>query len=192
MFIAGQGFAPQGEAVPAAFPVALLMLAEGSTYGPAPPEAPKAAAKPATGDNCEAGQPNANTREIVICAQRSSGYRLNPDVVEAHKERRDAQAGRLKTPAEKMAVSSCGVGPMPCGIPGISLLGAALTAVEMAKRVAQGKEIGSMFKTTPEDDEYHLYLAAKQRREQRDAEAKAQAIAKAAQEAAAAKQAAHP
>lgn len=173
--------------MPAAFPVALLMLAEGSTYGPAPPAAPKAATKPATGDGCETAQAAANTREIVICAQRPNGYRLNPDVMEARKEKRDSLAGRLKTPGETAKVSSCGVGPAPCGTAGMNLLGAALTAVEMAKRLAQGKEIGSMFKTEPQDDEYHLYLAAKQRREEREAQAKAEALAKAAQASAAAK-----
>jgi len=192
IFIAAQGSSPQGWAMPPAFPVALLMLAEGTTYGPATPAVPKAAAKPASGDGCETAQATANTREIVICAQRPNGYRLNPDVMEASKEKRESLAGRLKTPGETMKIRSCGVGPAPCGMAGMNLLGAALTAVEMAKRLAQGKEIGSMFKTEPQDDEYHLYLAAKQRREEREAQARAEAIAKAAQAAAAAKTAPKP
>jgi len=50
----------------------------------------------------------------------------------------------------------------------------------MAKRLAEGKEIGSMFETTPQPDEYHLYLAAKQRREEREAQERAAALAAAA------------
>jgi hypothetical protein len=51
----------------------------------------------------------------------------------------------------------------------------------MAKRAAEGKEIGSMFKTDPHPTEYQLYLMAKARREQREAEEAAAAKAKAAQ-----------
>ena len=47
------------------------------------------------------------------------------------------------------------------GGPYINLLAAAATAAEMAKRLAEGKEIGSMFQTTPEPTEYQLYLEAK-------------------------------
>ena len=50
----------------------------------------------------------------------------------------------------------------------------------MAKRLAEGKEIGSMFETMPQPDEYHLYLAAKQRREEREAQERAAALAAAA------------
>jgi hypothetical protein len=154
------------------------MLAGGTAYGPAEPTVPKAAAKPAA-DACATPQPAASQREIVICAERPNGYRLNPDIVEARKETRQARAGRLKTPAEKMRVDSCSVGPQGC--PQVfNVIGAALAAVAMAKRVAEGKEIGSMFETTPQPDEYHMYLAAKQRREQREAEARAKAIAEAA------------
>lgn len=162
--------------MPAALPVALLLLAEGTSYGPEPPAAPKAAAKPATDDGCATQTASANSRDIVICAQRPNGYRLNPDVMEARKERRAVQAGRLKTPAERAAVDSCSVGPQGCaGV--FNVLGAAFAAAAMAKRLAEGKEIGSMFETTPQDDEYHLYLAAKQRRQQREAEAAALAAA---------------
>ena len=167
--------------MPAALPLALLMLADGSAYGPAAPQPKKPAAKVVAEDGCADAQGSGNSREIVICAQRPNGYRLDPDVMEARKEKREANAGRLKTPGEKARISSCAVGPQPCGTPGINILAAALTAVEMAKRVAQGKEIGSMFLTTPEPTEYQLYVQAKHRREQREAEAKAEALARAAQ-----------
>lgn len=165
----------------AALPLALLMLADGAAYGPVAPAPKKPAAKVVADDGCANAQSSGNSREIVICAQRPNGYRLDPDLVEAHKEKREANAGRLKTPGEKGRISSCGVGPQPCAVAGINLLGAAMTAVEMAKRLAQGKEIGSIFQTTAEPSEYQLYMQAKHRREQREAEAKAEAIARAAQ-----------
>lgn len=176
--------------MPAAVPVALAMVAGATVYGPAEPTVPKSAQKPAT-DACATQQPPASQREIVICAERPSGYRLNPDIVEARKETREARAGRLKTPAEKMAVDSCSVGPQGC--PQVfNVIGAALAAVAMAKRLAEGKEIGSMFETTPQPDEYQMYLAAKARREQREAQAKAEAVAKAAKARAAATATASP
>jgi len=165
--------------MPAALPVALLLLAEGAAYGPAAPAPPKAAAKPVD-DGCAAATPSPNARDIVICAQRPNGYRLNPDVMEARKEKREANAGRLKTPAEKAQVGGACVGPNSCVPTGPNLLAAAIGAATMAKRLAEGKEIGSMFETTPQTDEYHLYLAAKQRREQREAQERAAALAAAA------------
>ena len=54
------------------------------------------------------------------------------------------------------------------------------TAAEMAKRVAEGKEIGSMFVTDPQMDDYQLYAAAKRAREAKELEARAKAITKAA------------
>jgi hypothetical protein len=68
------------------------------------------------------------------------------------------------------------------------LIGAALTAVEMAQRAAKGQEVGSMFVTDPHPTEYQLYLMAKYRREQEDLEkaataAKAKADAESASEA---------
>lgn len=162
-------------------PVALALLAEGVAYGPAPPPAPKPPAKAAPRESCEAQQANASTREIVICAQRSSGYRLNPDVMEAKREARQALAGRLKTPAEKASVDNSSVGPMAgYGARSIDLLAMAIGAATMAKRLAEGKEIGSMFVTRPQPDEYHRYLEAKQRREAREAAERAAAIVAAA------------
>ena len=171
--------------MPAALPLALLILAEGAAYGPVPPAPKKPATKVAADDGCANAQGSGNSREIVICAQRPNGYRLDPDVMEARKEKREALAGRSKTPAETARISNCGVGPQPCGTPGINILAAALTAVEMAKRLAAGKEVGSMFLTTPEPTEYQLYQQAKHRREAREAEAAALARSRAAKAAAA-------
>jgi hypothetical protein len=105
--------------------------------------------------------------EIIVCAERPQGYRIDPDLLEAQRIVRD-----LKTrpkPPDRMADTSCQtVGPMGCrGQAGINLLAAALTAAEMAKRLSEGKEIGSMFITDPQPDEYQIYLALKKAREEK-------------------------
>jgi hypothetical protein len=67
---------------------------------------------------------------------------------------------------------------MGCGPQaGINLIGAALTAAEIASRLAKGQEVGSMFVTDPHRSEYQLYLEAKKRREDKEAAAAAKAAA---------------
>ncbi|MEO8547701.1 MAG: hypothetical protein ABI422_04970 [Sphingomicrobium sp.] len=162
---------------------------KGPAYGPPdppkppkPPE-PKPPVNPAdeqakASDRCTPVAPTADTREIVVCAQKPQGYRLNPDVLEAKREMRSG--GRPKRP-DRMKDNSCAtVGPAGCmDAPMINLIGAALTAAEMAARLSKGQEIGSMFITDPQPTEYQLYKEAKQRREAKEAEAKAAAAAKA-------------
>ena len=161
----------------AVLPVALAMLAQtaGSTQ-PAPPSQRTAS------DSCSDQPANSNT--IVICTQRPQGYRLNPDIMEAKRETRSP--GRPVRPGGSPPPECATVGPFPCTYAGVNLIGAALTAVEMAKRAATGQEVGSMFKTDPHPDEYQLYLMAKTRREAAETEKKAKAKAAAAQAAAAA------
>lgn len=163
--------------------IALLAPADAArpAYGPpAPiPAAVKTPAKAAIADACPNRRPSADSREIVICAQRPQGYRLNPDVLEARREKRH-NGGRPRPP-ENFNHNDCAtVGPMGCrGGPTINLIAAAMTAATMAKRLAKGEEIGSMFETTPEPTEYQLYLEAKRRREAREAQAaQAAAVAK--------------
>jgi hypothetical protein len=133
---------------------------------------PSSVATP-TADQCPA--PSADARTIVICTQRPQGYRLNPDVMEARRETHSG--GRPQRPGGK-PIPDCTAGPEPCTMAGINLIGAALTAVEMAQRAAKGQEVGSMFVTDPHPTEYQLYLMAKARREQEDLE-KAAGAAKA-------------
>lgn len=153
-------------------PVALAMLAPAATAEPAP------AAPAATSSNsCPPPDPTSTT--IVICTQRPNGYRLNPDVMEAKREMRSP--GRPVRPGGGTPRPDCAtVGPMPCMNAGINILAAALTAAEMARRLAKGQEVGSMFLTDPQPDEYHRYLAAKERREAEDAQKAADAKARAA------------
>jgi len=166
--------------------VTVLMLAQaaasGPTYGPpvpAKPAPPPVAAK-AAADPCPVPDPKADQREIIVCAQRPQGYRIDPDVMRARKSYREHLRPK---PPERFVDTSCrSVGPMGCGPPaGINLIGAALTAAEMAQRLAAGKEIGSMFVTDPNPSEYQLYQMAKQEREaleaQKAAQAKARAVA---------------
>jgi len=80
----------------------------------------------------------------------------------------------------------CAVGPFGCGPQaGINLVGAALTAATMVKKAVSGENVGQMFVTDPHPTEYQLYLAAKARREAREAEISAANQARAKEEEAA-------
>lgn len=191
--------------MPAGLPIALVMLAQAagapppdpsahrSTYGPEAVVAPKPPAPQANPEqrDCTNKSKDPNSPEIVICAPRPQGYRLNPDVLEAKREMRSG--GPPKSQEQRMQQpNNCAVGPAGCQYAGINLLAAAVTAATMAGRLAKGQEIGSMFQTDPHPDEYHLYLAAKARREAKEAEAKAKAVAAAAKASKASTPAASP
>lgn len=176
-------------------PVALALLAQTATadasstagaaptqatYGPVPPPAPKPVSAPAKapGPDCDARQ-SSNTREIVICAQRTDGYRLNRDIMEARRAKKRGDAGAPHNPHEAFKPNDCAaVGPMGCrGGAMINILSAVATAAEMAKRLSKGEEVGSMFITTPSSSEYQLYIEAKKRREAEEAAKAAKAKA---------------
>ena len=154
----------------------LLAQAAGAATQPRPPSDSAASAK---SDDRSCPPPSPNSTTIVICTQRPQGYRLNPDVMEAKREAHSA--GRPVRQATETPPPECRtVGPFPCMQAGVNLIAAAATAAEMARRVASGEEIGSMFLTDPQPDEYHLYLMAKARREAEEAAKVAAAKAKAA------------
>jgi hypothetical protein len=161
--------------VASVLPIALMMLAQ-ATAAPAANESPRPASAAKSEPRC--GVPtDGNT--IVVCAEKPDGYRINPDVMAAKKGNRpDPGAPR---PNNLTLRPDCHtVGPAPCMYGGVNLLGAALTAVQMAQRLSSGQEIGSMFKTTPSMTEYERYQLAKAQREaQEQAEAAARAKAKA-------------
>jgi hypothetical protein len=158
--------------------VALVLLAPAAEVPPAAAPAEQPTAPVQRPDNaCPPTRPDSTT--IVICTQRPQGYRLNPDVMEAKREAHSG--GRPVRQATETPPPECRtVGPFPCFQPGINLLAAAATAAEMARRLGSGQEIGSMFLTDPQPDEYHLYLMAKARREAEEAAKAAAAKAKAA------------
>ena len=169
----------KGELMLAVLSVALMGLAAGPAQAAQPTSTqppPKAeAAQGPSADPCPA--PSTDSRAIVICTQRPQGYRLNPDVMEAKRETRSG--GRPPRPGGK-PIPDCTAGPAPCTMAGINLIGAALTAVEMAQRLAKGQEVGTMFATDPHPSEYQLYLMAKAKREADDEEKAAEAaVAKA-------------
>jgi hypothetical protein len=156
-------------------PLALAMLAQ--TAAAQQPADAKAAA---TDRPPRCGVPTGEDA-IVICAEKPQGYRISPDILEAKRQMKSGGAPRPNYTAPRP--DCVVVGPMPCTTAGISLIGVALTAAEMAKRLSQGKEIGSMFKTDPHPSEYQLYEMAKADREAEEA-AKQAALAKAKAQAA--------
>lgn len=118
----------------------------------------------------------------MICAPRPQGYRIDPDVLEAKREKKEALAGRHKPPQNYKDHGCQVVGPAPCmDAPMVNLLGAAATAAEMAERLAKGEQIGGMFVTDPQLSEYQLYQEVKLRREAKEAEEAAKAKQKVAQ-----------
>lgn len=167
-----------------ALTVAIALLAEAASGAAAsPPQIPaqnSQNSRPGQQD-CSPAAPTANQREIVICAQRPNGYRLNPDVMEAKREKRKGEGGPPGRPEASLRVQTpCSVGPAPCESAGVNLIAAGITAVTMAERAAKGENVGDMFITDPHPSEYQLYLMAKKRREAREAQEKAQVRAKTA------------
>ncbi len=154
-------------------PVALAMLAPAASQAPPPSQA----APSATSERCPT--PGASGDTIVICTERPQGYRLNPDVMEAKRKTKDA--GRPVRPGGTVIPDCAHVGPAPCVTAGINLLAAAATAAEMAKRLASGQEVGSMFETEPQPSEYQRYQMAKSRREADEAEKAARKVKAAAE-----------
>lgn len=143
-----------------------------SAYGPATPAPPPKKVEPAPAEPCPTPRPTVENPEIFVCVTRPEGYRIDPDIVAAERARKANK--KLKRP-ERMVDRSCSsVGPMGCrGAGGINPVAVALTAAEMARRASTGGNVGEMFITDPQPDEYQLYLEAKREREARDAEAKA-------------------
>ena len=174
----------------AGLPIAIAMLAEVAAAAPATvaePAVPPANASEVTtsgevkaADRCPTLPATAQPGEIVVCGTRPEGFRIDPDVMAA--KRAMHGGGRPKRP-ERMVDNSCAVvGQAGCigANPGINLIGVALTAAEMAARLAKGESIGSMFITDPQPTEYQLYQEAKRDREAKETEAAAIAKAKAA------------
>jgi hypothetical protein len=164
--------------MPAGLSIAIALL-----VGAPPPEAAPAATIPAPAakaDNgCGPTPRDIEPGEIFVCAPKPQGYRIDPDVLEAHRAKR---RGTPKRP-ERMADNSCAsVGPMGCtglGGGGIDLLGAAMVLGSMATKAIRGENVGEMFITDRKPTEYELYKEAKRAREAKEAEAAAKAKAKA-------------
>jgi len=159
-------------------PVVLAMLAQVSV-APQPSTGAKTPSVASASNACPA--PASESQTIVICAERPQGYRIDPDVLEAKREKKNP--GRPVRPGGTVIPDCAHVGPAPCTTAGVNLLSAAATAAEMGRRLSAGQEVGSMFQTDPHLSEYELYERAKARREEAEAEkaakkAKAEAEAK--------------
>ena len=180
--------------MPAGLSVALALSVQAAAapspaYGPASTTAAAPVAAPAKETQRECTNPagpDPNSREIVVCALRPNGYRLDPDVLEARRLKKKGEAGRPHNPHETYADHSCAtVGPMGCrGQATIDVFTAVGALATMAQRLSNGQEIGSMFQTQPTSSEYQLYLQAKKQREEAEADKAAKAKAAAAQAAA--------
>jgi hypothetical protein len=169
-------------------PVVLLAFAQVAAAAPpgqAPaPASPSAASAPATRlppapDGCRNALTGADSRTIIVCAEKPQGYRIDPDVIKARREAHN-RAARPK-PAETMKENTCAtVGPMGCRGGGIDVVSAGLVAAQMLARAAKGENVGQMFVTNPQQSEYELYQQARKDREAKDAEAAAAKVRAAA------------
>ena len=178
IFAAAQGAAPAADA-----PVTDDAAADYGPYGPTVPPKPRPKVKTAASDAAckptETKDVTDETREIVVCAPRIEGYRIDPDVLKARRLKKNNVKPRGP---ERLVDNSCAsVGPMGCrGGAGINLVAAAITVATMLQKAANGENVGEMFITDPQTDEYQLYLQAKREREAKEAEEAAAAKAKAA------------
>lgn len=180
VFLAAQAAAPVSTSEPVASTDA--ETSDAGMYGPLPPRPPKPIPKPAS-KPCPKLDPTKG--EVIVCAEKFEGYRIDPDVLEAARLKKNK--GKPRGP-ERLVDNSCrSVGPQGCPTAGINLIAAALTIATMADRLAKGQEIGSMFITDPDPDEYELYQQVKHDREAKEAAAAAAAAAKAKADAEAAK-----
>jgi hypothetical protein len=183
--------------MPAGLSVALALSAQAAAVpssasaGPAPAPTTAPAATPAKQACATPAVPDPNSREIVVCAVKPDGYRIDPDLLAARRLKKKGESIRPRNPHETFADHSCAtVGPMGCrGQPTIDVFTAAAAVATMAQRLSNGQAIGPMFKTEPTESEYQLYLEAKKQREQEEVAKAAKARAAAAQAAADAKRA---
>jgi hypothetical protein len=123
-----------------------------------------------------------NTHQIVVCAPKPQGYRIDPDVLAARRMKKKGDPGAPRNPRETFADHSCAtVGPMGCrGGPVIDVVTAAATAATMVQKAIKGENVGKTFVTDPQQNEYQLYLAARAEREAKEAEAAAKKAKEAA------------
>lgn len=145
------------------------------TYGPPVPAPPGKATKQST----EPCQPQ-DSRDIVVCAQRKQGVRIDTDVVTA--ERQSEQNARSATATMPAAQKSCSQSPQGCGsgLDGLDLMNVAVVVATTAVKAAKGEDWTKALKPGG-PDEYQLYLQAKQEREAREQEAKDAAAIKSIQ-----------
>ena len=159
--------------MPLGLSVALALAGQAAPAASAESPETSAPATPAAADGCRPVAPNPET--IVVCGERPQGYRIDPDILTVKRMKGGGGRPTRPGPGGIKDTSPCVVGPQGCPSAGINLIGAALTAAEMAKRVARGEAIGNMFITDPQPSEYQLYVMAKRTREAAEADKAAKA-----------------
>lgn len=151
----------------------VLMMAQGPTSQAHSVEPAQVATRVAD-DPCHSQDP----QDIVVCAQRRQAYRLDPNVTNA--SRASEILSRNATAAVPPAEAICASSPPGCGkgLESLDLANVALVVGTVALKAAKGEDWRKAFRVSP--DEYQLYVAAKNEREAREVERKAQALAAAA------------
>ena len=151
--------------IASAFVLLLSGAAAEPAYGPPVPVPVKAAKSVA--DPCR----SQDSRDIVVCAQRKQGLRIDTDVVDARRQAEsNARAATATVPA---AQANCSATPQGCGtgLAGLDLANVALVVATTAVKAAKGEDWTKALKPGG-PDEYQLYLQAKQEREAREQEAR--------------------
>jgi hypothetical protein len=182
----------------AALPAALLFAQAASaapaepapsSYGPSAPAPAKPAPVKTAQQQCAPQTRDPKSEEIVVCAIKPQGYRIDPDVLAARRMKKKGDAGRPHNPHETYADHSCAtVGPMGCrGGAAFNVVGAAMAAANMIDKAVKGENVGQTLVTDPTQSEYKLYQEAKREREEKEADAAAKAVTEAAKAKAAAK-----
>jgi len=175
----------------AALLAALFLLAQAASaapadssqpaYGPTPPAPGKSATPPikTAEQQCAQQKADPNSKEIVVCAIRPQGYRIDPDVLAAKRMKKKGDPGPPRNPHETYVDQSCAtVGPMGCrGGAGFNVVGAAMAAANVIDKAIKGENVGQALATDPTQSEYKLYQEAKREREAKEAEKAAKAIA---------------
>jgi hypothetical protein len=159
-----------------------MLLAQAAAAGavtapPATPPPTSASAAAADLRQCSAANDDPNSRQIIVCAPRPQGYRIDPDVLAAKRMKKKGDPGQARNPHETFVDHSCAtVGPMGCrGGPVIDIATAAMTAATMVDKAAKGENVGKMWVTDPQRGEYQLYLDARREREAKEKEKAAKA-----------------
>ena len=145
--------------------LSLQVAGDAAAQGPAAPAA-AAPSKSDASDECRTAIPT-EPGEVVVCAVRPNGYRIDPDVLEAERIKKNPRG--LKRPERHVDNSCQTVGPMGCtGAVAGDLLGAAVAVAKMADKLSKGATVGSLLVTDPTPSDYDLYLEAKRQREARE------------------------
>jgi hypothetical protein len=158
------------------------------SYGPAAPAPAKTTPVKMAQQQCAPQAHDAKSDEIVVCAIKPQGYRIDPDVLAARRMKKKGDAVRPHNPHETYADHSCAtVGPMGCrGGATFNVVGAAMAAANMIDKAVKGENVGQTLVTDPTQSEYKLYQEAKREREEKEADAAAKAVTEAAKAKAAA------